>query len=118
MKAGQKLKLKAKVTAAKGANKKLIWTSSNTKYATVSASGKVKTIYGMRHGVRGLVKSGAEGLVDLTFIDKATLETIARTPSAALGSTRDKPDEAYCEKILDGCRRTALRPCSGQKKPL
>lgn len=43
VKAGQKLKLKAKVTAAKGANKKLIWTSSNTKYATVSASGKVKT---------------------------------------------------------------------------
>ena len=43
VKAGQKLKLKAKVTTAKGANKKLIWTSSNTKYATVSASGKVKT---------------------------------------------------------------------------
>lgn len=43
VKAGQKLKLKAKVTAAKGANKKLIWTSSNTKYATVSTSGKVKT---------------------------------------------------------------------------
>lgn len=43
VKAGQKLKLKAKVTATKGANKKLIWTSSNTKYATVSASGKVKT---------------------------------------------------------------------------
>ena len=75
----------------------------------LAASGKVKTIYGMRHGVRGLVKSGAEGLVDLTFIDKATLETIARTPSAALGSTRDKPDEAYCEKILDGCRRNDIR---------
>ncbi len=43
VKAGKKLKLKAKVTATKGANKKLIWTSSNTKYATVSASGKVKT---------------------------------------------------------------------------
>lgn len=43
VKAGQKLKLKAKVAATKGANKKLIWTSSNTKYATVSASGKVKT---------------------------------------------------------------------------
>jgi 6-phosphofructokinase 1 len=48
-------------------------------------------------------------MVDLTFIDKARLETIARTPSAALGSTRDKPDEAYCEKILDGCRRNDIR---------
>lgn len=43
VKAGKTLKLKAKVTATKGANKKLQWTSSNTKYATVSAFGKVKT---------------------------------------------------------------------------
>lgn len=43
VKAGKKLKLKAKVAATKGANKKLIWTSNNTEYATVSASGKVKT---------------------------------------------------------------------------
>lgn len=43
VKARKALKLKAKVTATKGANKKLQWTSSNTKYATVSASGKVKT---------------------------------------------------------------------------
>ena len=37
------MKLKAKVTASKGANKTLKWTSSNTKYATVS-SGKVKAL--------------------------------------------------------------------------
>lgn len=43
VKAGKKLKLKARVTATKGANKKLIWRSSNTKFATVTASGKVKT---------------------------------------------------------------------------
>lgn len=35
------LKLTAKIKASKGANKKLIWKSSNTKYATVSSSGKV-----------------------------------------------------------------------------
>lgn len=43
VKAGKSLSLKAKVTAAKGANKKLNWTTSNKKYATVSSSGKVKT---------------------------------------------------------------------------
>ena len=42
VKAGKTLKLKAKVTASKGANKKLKWTSSNPKYATVTSSGKVK----------------------------------------------------------------------------
>ena len=41
--AGKTLKLKAKVKAGKGANKKLLWTSSNIKYATVTSSGKVKT---------------------------------------------------------------------------
>ncbi len=44
VKAGKTLKLKGKVTATKKANKKLKWKSSNTKYATVSSSGKVKTL--------------------------------------------------------------------------
>ena len=43
VKAGKKLKLKAKVTATKKANKKLLWTSGNTKYATVNARGIVTT---------------------------------------------------------------------------
>lgn len=43
VKAGKSLKLKANVTATKKANKKLQWTSSNTKYATVNAEGVVKT---------------------------------------------------------------------------
>lgn len=43
MKAGKSIKLKAKVTASRGTNTKLKWTSSNTKYATVSSSGKVYT---------------------------------------------------------------------------
>ena len=73
------------------------------------ATGKVKRILGMRHGVRGLVKGGEDGLVDLTSIPADRLERIARTPSAALGSTRDKPDEAYCQKILDGARAHDIR---------
>ena len=44
VKAGKTLKLKAKVTASKGANKSLKWTNSNTKYATVTSSGKVKAL--------------------------------------------------------------------------
>ena len=43
VKAGKKLKLKAKVTATKKANKKLLWTSGNAKYATVNAKGIVTT---------------------------------------------------------------------------
>jgi len=77
--------------------------------AGLAASGQVKRIIGMRHGVRGLVKAGGDDLIDLTGIDKAKLEAVARTPSAALGSTRDKPDEAYCERILAGARANDIR---------
>ncbi len=44
VKAGKNLKLTGKVKATKSANKKLKWTSSNKKYATVTSSGKVKAL--------------------------------------------------------------------------
>lgn len=42
VKAGKSRKLRAKVKATRGANTRIKWSSSNTKYATVSAYGKVK----------------------------------------------------------------------------
>jgi len=80
----------------------------------LAASGKVRQIFGMRHGVRGIAKGrSAEGrggdLVDLTRLTAEQLDAIARTPSAALGSTRDKPDEVYCGQILEGCRANDIR---------
>jgi uncharacterized repeat protein (TIGR02543 family) len=41
VKAGKSITLKAKVTATKGANKAVKWTSSNTEYAKVNSKGKV-----------------------------------------------------------------------------
>lgn len=43
VKAGKSVKLKAKVTAGKGANKTLVWKSSNVRYAEVTGKGVVKT---------------------------------------------------------------------------
>ncbi len=70
------------------------------------AAGIVKMIYGMRHGVKGFVKGD---LVDLTTIHQDRLDRLAATPSAGLGSTRDKPDRAYCEKILEACKKHDIR---------
>ncbi|MFN0132627.1 MAG: 6-phosphofructokinase [Phycisphaerales bacterium] len=66
----------------------------------------VKKILGMRHGVNGLVK---DQVVNLGKVAPATLEAIARTPSAALGSSRDKPDAEYCGRILEACKRHDIR---------
>ncbi|WP_310460454.1 6-phosphofructokinase [Sphaerotilus sp.] len=57
----------------------------------------VECVYGARHGVRGIVN---EDLVDLMQETSHNLELVAATPSSALGSTRDKPDEAYCREIF------------------
>jgi 6-phosphofructokinase len=57
----------------------------------------IERIYGARYGVRGIAK---EGFVDLSAETRANLEAIAVTPSSAQGSTREKPDLAYCTNIL------------------
>lgn len=59
------------------------------------------TVLGSLHGVRGIRDNR---YVDLTSIPEAQLMAIAGTPSAALGSTRDRPDEAYCEVVLKGLK--------------
>jgi 6-phosphofructokinase 1 len=41
-----------------------------------------------------------EDFIDLSAETRANLEAVAATPSSALGSTRDKPDLAYCRNIL------------------
>ncbi len=57
----------------------------------------VRLVYGAHHGVRGIVN---EDFVDLTQETSHNLELVARTPASALGSTRDKPDRAYCLEIF------------------
>src|SRR6476619_2594532 len=54
-------------------------------------------VYGAMHGVQGIV---SEDFVDLAQETTHNLEMVARTPSSALGSTRDKPDLKYCQQIL------------------
>ena len=58
----------------------------------------IDLVYGARHGVRGIVD---EDFVDLTRETSHNLELVAGTPSSALGSTRDKPDAAYCHRIFE-----------------
>ncbi len=58
----------------------------------------IHRVYGARHGVRGIVN---EDFVDLTQETSHNLELVAGTPAAALGSTRDKPDLAYCREMFE-----------------
>ena len=68
--------------------------------------GAINKILGMRHGVKGLTQ---DRLVDLTDIGSHTLDALCHTPSAALGSTRDKPDVDYCKRIFESCKKHDIR---------
>ena len=59
---------------------------------------EIDNVYGGVHAVAGIVK---EQFVDLRQLSIKTLETVAFSPSSALGSSRDKPDAEYCQRVLD-----------------
>lgn len=63
-------------------------------------------ILGAHHAVRGIVEND---FVDLTGIPQDRLERIAATPSSALGSSRDKPDEDYCRRIFESFEANDVR---------
>ena len=69
-------------------------------------NGAVDRTLGAVHGVRGLLDGR---FVDLGEMPQDRLDRVAATPSAALGSTRDKPDEAYCEKLFREMEKQNVR---------
>ena len=72
----------------------------------LQASGKVNKILGAHHAVAGMVK---DDYIDLTDCDADFLNRIAGTPSSALGSSRDKPDAAYCKRIFESFTKQDVR---------
>ncbi len=67
---------------------------------------QITKVYGAVNGVSGIIN---ENFLDLTQETTNNLERVAVTPSSALGSTRDKPDEKYCEEIFNVFRMHDVR---------
>ncbi len=89
---------KGKVLVAQGGGPTAVINQSLAGVVLESRKGKnAPRVYGAFHGVRGIID---EDFTDLSRESAATLEKVAATPSSALGSTRDKPDETYCRDIL------------------
>jgi ATP-dependent phosphofructokinase / diphosphate-dependent phosphofructokinase len=72
----------------------------------ISKNPNIDELLGARHGVRGIIN---EQFIKLKSVPNELLERIAQTPAAALGSTRDKPDAAYCEKIFASFKKNNVR---------
>lgn len=67
---------------------------------------EIENLYGGVHAVSGIVK---EHFVDLKKLSVETIERVASSPSSALGSSRDKPDEEYCARILQVFKKRDIR---------
>jgi 6-phosphofructokinase len=67
---------------------------------------EIENIYGAVHAVAGMVK---DEFVDLGKLSAETLETVAASPSSAIGTSRDKPDAEYCAKIIEVFKKRNIR---------
>ncbi len=67
---------------------------------------QVTRVYGALYGVQGIVN---EQFIDLTQETTHNLELVANTPSSALLSTRDKPDEKYCKELFKVMKAHGVR---------
>jgi 6-phosphofructokinase 1 len=67
---------------------------------------EIENLYGALHAVVGMSKGQ---FIDLKKVSADTLEQIAASPCSTLGSSRDKPDEEYCQKILEVFKKHNIR---------
>ena len=66
----------------------------------------IRRIFGARHGIEGILR---EDFINLRRESKATLERVATTPSAALGSVRKKPTPEDCARLFEVMQRHDIR---------
>ena len=66
----------------------------------------IERVWGARHGVAGIL---ADDLVRLDNQSQATLEAVALTPAAALGSVRKKPSRDECLAMFETFRKHDVR---------
>jgi ATP-dependent phosphofructokinase / diphosphate-dependent phosphofructokinase len=92
------MKLEGKVVVAQGGGPTAVINQSLAGVVLESRKfNQVTKVYGAVNGVQGIVN---EDFFDLTQETTHNLEQVAITPSSALFSTRDKPDERYCKEIF------------------
>ena len=67
---------------------------------------EIENLYGAIHAVAGMVKNE---FIDLKKLSAEMLEVVAASPSSAIGTSRDKPNEEYCANILEVFKKRNIR---------
>ena len=66
---------------------------------------KKSKIFGSINGVNGIINNK---FITLNKILSKEITMLRNTPGAALGSTRDKPDQKYCEEIYNVLKKKRI----------
>lgn len=92
------MKLEGKVVIAQGGGPTAVINQSLVGVILESRKfAQVSRVYGAVNGVTGILN---EDFVDLTQETTHNLEQVAITPSSALFSTREKPDQKFCKEMF------------------
>ncbi|MEM7263319.1 MAG: 6-phosphofructokinase [Planctomycetota bacterium] len=67
---------------------------------------EIEALYGALHGIDGIL---GENFIDLGAESVETLERVAQTPSAGLGSVRRKPDQAAVRELVSIFKKNGVR---------
>jgi len=67
---------------------------------------EIENVYGALHALVGMAE---DRFIDLTKLSDKMLEKVSASPCSALGSSREKPDEEYCAKILEVFKKRNIR---------
>jgi 6-phosphofructokinase 1 len=101
------MKLEGKVLVAQGGGPTAVINQSLVGVVLESRKfAQISKVYGAVNGVKGIIN---EDFFDLTQETTHNLEQVAVTPSSALFSTRDKPDEKYCKEIFSVLKAHDIR---------
>jgi len=71
-----------------------------------SRHSEIGGVFGAVHGIEGLL---SDDLVDLGMLSRSKWARVARTPSAALGTTRHRPTDAELGRILENLGKHGIR---------
>lgn len=114
MNAGKSVKLKAAVSPSNANNKKLTWTSSNKRVATVTSSGKVKAVAAGTAVITAKAKdgSGKKAVCKITVKKAAgttTGGTVTSNPSTGETDVTNGAPSANAQKLLAALNTMSAR---------
>lgn len=95
--------IKKKILVAQGGGPTMVINKSLV--GIIQQAKKKFQVLGSLNGVRGIIDNN---FIELDKLSEEKIKAIENSPGAALGSTRDKPDQKYCNDICEVLKKKKI----------